>query len=48
MMNGILNELYFYLADNWLGLTAAIYVILEILYLLRRFTLIEEPNSSDT
>lgn len=46
LLNGWLNELYFYLADNGLGLIIAAYVIFEMLYLLRPSDNVEESGSS--
>jgi hypothetical protein len=46
LLNGSLNELYFYLADNWLGLLVAAYVIFEMLYFLHLSENVEEAGSN--
>jgi hypothetical protein len=46
LLNGSLNELYFYLADDWLGLMVAVYVILEMLYFLQPSENVEEAGSN--
>jgi hypothetical protein len=45
LLNGLFNELYFYLADYGLGLMVAVYVIFEMLYFLQPSANVEEAGS---
>jgi hypothetical protein len=48
VISGLLNELYFYLTGNWLGLLATLYVLSELMYLVLRPAATKDAGSSDS